>query len=173
MNPLDYLPQAQKELIAATEAREAREWEAGQAEKQDRADMAARMAQHYEDLRIWQTGHSSQEWRQAAQNAAVVREARNVAAEYGSCERAESFVVGAGGQLIRMQPREEASGPVTVRPDSVEAQLARARQQEGREFMQRQVADLERRQREREDEAVRARVRRAERDYRGQGEIVR
>ena len=145
-NPLDHIPQAQKDLIAATEAREAREWEAEQAERRDRADTAARMAQHYEDLRIWQTGHSTEEWRRAAQNSAVVQEARNLAAPYGSAERPAAMWTGADGAVHRFEPRELASGP--VRADSAEAQLARARANppKGQDFMRRMVADLERRQ---------------------------
>jgi hypothetical protein len=146
-NPLDHLPQAQKDLISATEAREASEMAAEQAERQDQAWAAARMAQHYEDLRVWQTGHSSQEWQAAAQNAAVVREARNAAGEYGSPERPFGMWTGADGAVHRFEPRELAAGP--VRADGPEEQLARARANppKGRAFMEAEVRRFDARQR--------------------------
>jgi hypothetical protein len=147
-NPMDYLPQWHRDMIAETEAREAREWEAQQAERADRADTAMRMAEHHENMVQYRTGHSSAELRQAASDAATARELRNYQAEWGSAQRSAVFITGADGQMIPLQPREQATGPVTMSPDSITAQLNRARQQPGREFMQRQVAELERRQRD-------------------------
>ncbi len=146
-DPMASLPKWHRDVIAETERREAREMEAEEAERRDRQDTASRMAEHYEAMVEYRTGHSSAELREAASNAAVAAEMRNRQDEWGSATRAAVFVTGAEGQIIRLQPREEASGPVTVRSDSPAAQLARARQQPGREFMQRQVAELERRQR--------------------------
>jgi hypothetical protein len=96
------------------------------------------------------TGHTAEERYQIAMRGQAAKGERDVTAEYGSATRAEVIITGAGGELVRLQPREEASGAVTVRADSDQAQLARARANppKGREFMQRQVAELERRQRD-------------------------
>ena len=69
---------------------------------------------------------------------------RDPRAECGTAARPE-VLISVGGQLVPMRPRETAGGPVTLRSDSIPAQLARARQQPGREFMQREIRELERR----------------------------
>src|SRR5207244_2884688 len=120
--------------------------EAEEAERADRADTAMRMAEHYEAMVEYRTGHSSAELREAASNAAVAAEMRNRADEWGSATRAAIFVTGAGGQPIQLQPRELASGPLTMYPDSIPARLNRAREVKRGALVLGLVADLERRQ---------------------------
>lgn len=146
-NPMDSLPQWHRDVIAETEAREAREWEAEQAEKRDRDDTAMRMAEHHENMVVYRTNHTSAELQEAASNTAAAAEMRNYQGEWGSAQRSAVFVTGAGGQPIQLQPRELASGPVTMRADSIPARLARAREVKRSATVLGMVADLERRER--------------------------
>ena len=146
-DPMASLPAWHRDRIAADEAREAREFEAEQAERADRADTMARMAEAAERMTIYRTGHSSAELREAASNAATAREMRNYQGEWGSAQRAAVIVTGAGGVPVTLQPRELASGPVTMPRDAIEAQLARAREVKRSATVLGMVAELERRER--------------------------
>ena len=100
------LPLRMQDHIRATEAAEQRAWEAEQADRADRADTAARMADVHEGGVIYRHGHTSAELRMVAANWATARESRDVTAEYGSVARAEVMITGAGGELVRLRPRE-------------------------------------------------------------------
>jgi hypothetical protein len=141
----DRMPQAHKDEAARVEAREQREWEDKQQDAADRAAVSRMMAEHYESGVVYQYGHSSSELRQAAQNAAVAAEMRNRQSEFGSAERPAGLWTGADGTVHRFDPPELAGGRV-VRPDSVEAQLARAREVKRSATVLGMVEELERRQ---------------------------
>jgi hypothetical protein len=137
------LPQAQRDRIAAGEAREAREWEALQVDRQDRAEVAARMSANYEANFQYNHGCTQAEWRDRLAKMAALQESRNPAAEYGSASRAEVMVTGAGGELVRMNPREQARPSSWT--DPVGATLARAAEVRDNPFMARMVAEFDQR----------------------------
>ena len=141
------MPQRMRDHIIATEAAEQRAWEAEQAERADRLDTAARMAEVHEGGVIYRTGHSSVELRQAASNWATARESRDCTAEYGSAARAEVMITGAGGEVVRLQPREVVQRGAW-RADPQAELLKRARAAGDNPFMAEEVRRFDQRQRD-------------------------
>jgi hypothetical protein len=127
-----------QQLAEAEQAEEARR----AAEEADAAWAKRMHDQALANQMEYTTGLTAQERYQVALRGAAAVGERDVTAEWGS-ERRPAVRMGD----VDLKPRELADGALTVRAGSVEAQLNRARQQPGREFMQRQVAELERRQR--------------------------
>jgi hypothetical protein len=119
----------------------------------------------------YQTGHSSQEYREAISRIALAREGRDPAGEWGSAARP---AIRMGD--VALKPREQATGPVTVRADSVQAQLARARNVDPDGFMARMVQEYDARVEARRTAELRAETKRLEcevRAGRGRSEISR
>jgi hypothetical protein len=136
------MPQGMLDRMRAAEKAEADAFEAEQTERAYARETAARMAQARENSLLYTTGHTSEEWREAAQRSAAAREMRNMQAEYGSMERSALFI---DGKVI--PPREQARpGPWTK--DPVQEQLARARAAGNDPFMLEQVRRFDQRQRD-------------------------
>jgi hypothetical protein len=138
MNPMDHLPQGMRDRVAADEKREAAEFEARQVEKGYAQETASRMAQARENSLIYQTGHSSDEWREAAQRAAAGREMRDMQAEYGSVSRQAVFVDGRA-----LAPREQVT---TAQRSGWTTDLGRVTRARQDEFMARMVREYDERQ---------------------------
>lgn len=135
------LPPAMEDFLQRTEKAEQAEFEQRQRDQAEAERDRAWNAAHNERMFEYLHGCSRAEWMKAVTGIQEAKETRDATAEWGSGRRP---AVRMGG--VDLRPREEAIGPVTMPPDAIEAQLRRARQQPGREFMQRQVAELERRQ---------------------------
>lgn len=97
---------------------------------------------HQAKLLQYQTGHTSEEWRAAAQQVATVREGRNPFAEYGSEQRSAVFV--GDMELAPIERARPGSMARSVLPD--EQLLARARLAGADSFMREQVRRFDQRQ---------------------------
>jgi hypothetical protein len=153
------LPPRMVAEMAATDAREAREHELAQLERQDRAWTAARMNEAAEHAFQFQTGHSSAEYREAMGRIAVAKEARDVTAEYGSATRAAILIDGR-----ELKPREQANrhhGGDSARQDAL---LVRAREAGADPLMTRLVAEFDQRQEIRRQAEQRSELARLEAD---------
>ena len=141
MDPMASLPPFMRDRMAAADRAEAAAWEMEQNDRREAAwDQAQRMA-YNERLFEYMHGTDRRTWNLTMARTAAAREQRDASADYGSVNRAAIFI---DGQELR--PREQASGPVTMRADSIPAQLARAREVKRSATVLAMVDELERRQ---------------------------
>jgi hypothetical protein len=128
IDPRSVLPPNMARLVAQNEAAEAREQELAAYAAADDAQMAARLAQHQEDIHIAQTGVDSATWReaQARRGDALAAIGWDPSAPVGS-EHRPAILVG-GEELTPARPLEMAEEAQARRYDDaagIDALLAR------------------------------------------------